>query len=160
MIVLLALLNDAPIITIAYDNVKYSDLPEKWDMQTLLSMATILGIIGVVTSFGILYIGLNIFHLTHEVLQSFIYLKLSVAGQLTMFVTRTKSHFWSIKPAKILFIAIIVTQMIATIITVYGFLLPAMGWGLALFVWGYALTAFVITDFLKIYIYRLLGHTE
>ena len=160
MIVLLALLNDAPIMTIAYDNVKYSDLPEKWDMRTLLSMATILGIFGVATSFGILYIGLDIFHLTHEVLQSFIYLKLSVAGHLTMFVARTKGHFWSIKPAKILFIAIIVTQMIATLITVYGFLLPAMGWSLALFVWGYALTAFVITDFLKVYIYRLLGHTE
>ena len=160
MIVLLALLNDAPIMTIAYDNVKYSDLPEKWDMRTLLSMATILGIFGVATSFGILYIGLDIFHLTHEVLQSFIYLKLSVAGHLTMFVARTKGHFWSIKPAKILFIAIIVTQMIATLITVYGFLLPAMGWSLALFVWGYALTAVVITDFLKVYIYRLLGHTE
>jgi len=158
MIVLLALLNDAPIITIAYDNVKYSNLPEKWGMRTLLSMATILGIIGVATSFGILYIGLNIFHLTREVLQSFIYLKLSVAGHLTIFVARTKGHFWSVKPAKILFVAIIVTQMIATLITIYGFLLPAMGWNLALFVWGYALTAFVITDFLKVYIYKLLDH--
>jgi H+-transporting ATPase len=115
MIVLLALLNDAPVMTLAYDNVKYSDLPEKWDMRTLLSMATILGIFGVATSFGILYIGLDIFHLTHEVLQSFIYLKLSVAGHLTMFVARTKGHFWSVKPAKILFIAIVVTQMIATL---------------------------------------------
>lgn len=158
MIVLLALLNDAPIMTIAYDNVKYSNLPEKWGMRTLLSMATILGIIGVATSFGILYIGLNIFHLTREVLQSFIYLKLSVAGHLTIFVARTKGHFWSVKPAKILFVAIIVTQMIATLITIYGFLLPAMGWNLALFVWGYALTAFVITDFLKVYIYKLLDH--
>jgi H+-transporting ATPase len=158
MIVLLALLNDAPIMTIAYDNVKYSNLPEKWGMRTLLSMATILGIIGVATSFGILYIGLDIFHLTREVLQSFIYLKLSVAGHLTMFVARTKGHFWSVKPAKILFIAIIVTQMTATLITVYGFLLPAMGWSLALFVWGYALTAFIITDFLKVYIYKLLNH--
>ena len=156
MIVLLALLNDAPIMTIAYDNVKYSNLPEKWGMRALLSMATILGIIGVATSFGILYIGLDIFHLTHEVLQSFIYLKLSVAGHLTIFVARTKGHFWSVKPAKILFTAIIVTQTVATLITVYGFLLPAMGWSLALFVWGYALAAFVITDFLKIYIYKFL----
>lgn len=158
MIVLLALLNDAPIMTIAYDNVKYSTLPEKWGMRTLLSMATILGIIGVATSFGILYIGLDIFHLTRDVLQSFIYLKLSVAGHLTMFVARTKGHFWSVRPAKILFVAIIVTQMIATLITVYGFLLPAMSWSLALFVWGYALTAFIVTDFLKVYIYKLLDH--
>ncbi|KKG15650.1 metal ABC transporter ATPase [Methanosarcina sp. 2.H.T.1A.6] len=159
MIVLLALLNDAPIMTIAYDNVKYSDLPEKWDMRTLMSMATILGIVGVISSFGILYIGLHTFQLTPEVLQSFIYLKLSVAGHLTMFVARTKGHFWSVKPAKPLFTAIVVTQIIATLITVYGFLLPAMGWKLALFVWGYALTAFIITDFIKVWAYSLLNHT-
>ncbi len=69
-----------------------------------------------------------------------------------MFVARTKGHFWSVKPAKILFIAIIVTQMIATLITVYGFLLPAMGWDLAIFVWEYALIAFIVTEFLKVYI--------
>jgi H+-transporting ATPase len=105
----------------------------------------------------ILYIGLNIFHLTHEVLQSFIYLKLSVAGHLTIFVARTKGYFWSVKPAKILFLAVVITQLIATLITVYGFLLPAMGWRLAFFVWGYALTAFVITDFLKVRVYSLLN---
>ncbi|AKB28213.1 Lead, cadmium, zinc and mercury transporting ATPase [Methanosarcina siciliae T4/M] len=159
MIVLLALLNDAPIMTIAYDNVKYSDLPEKWDMRILLSMATLLGVIGVISSFGILYIGLHTFQLSHEILQSFIYLKLSVAGHLTIFVARTKGHFWSVKPAKILFAAVVVTQIIATLITVYGFLLPAMGWNLALFVWGYALTAFIITDFIKVQAYRLLNHT-
>ena len=57
MIVLLALLNDLPIMTIAYDNVKYSDKSERWDMRTLLGIATFLGIIGVLSSFGILYIG-------------------------------------------------------------------------------------------------------
>lgn len=159
MIVLLALLNDAPIMTIAYDNVKYSNMPEKWDMRSLLSMATMLGIIGVITSFGILYIGLHTFHLTHEVLQSFIYLKLSVAGHLTMLVARTRGPFWSVKPARPLFIAIIVTQLIATLITVYGILLPAMGWNLALFVWGYALIAFVVTDFIKVRAYKLFDHT-
>jgi H+-transporting ATPase len=85
-------------------------------------------------------------------------LKLSVAGHLTVFVARTKKSFWSIKPSIQLFMAVVVTQTIATIITVYGILLPAMGWGLALFIWAYALTAFVITDFLKLLGYRLLNH--
>lgn len=159
MIVLLAILNDIPIMTIAYDNVKYSDMPEKWDMRTLLSIATFLGVIGVASSFGILYMGLHIFHLTHEVLQSFIYLKLSVAGHFALFVARTKGPFWSVKPAKPLLIAVIVTQLIATLITVYGILLPAMGWGLALFVWGYSLTSFLITDLIKLPFYKLLDHT-
>jgi H+-transporting ATPase len=32
-----------------------------------------------------------------------------------------------------------------------------MGWTLALFVWGYALLAFMITDFLKVWFYRIMG---
>ena len=156
MIVLLAILNDIPIMTISYDNVRYQNKPQTWDMKNLLIIATFLGIIGVGSSFGILYIGLQVFHLSPFLLQSFIYLKLSVAGHLTIFVARTKGHFWSIKPKRILFIAIIATQLIATLIVVYGFLLPAMGWGLAIFVWIYALVLFLMTDFLKVGIYKLL----
>jgi len=159
MIVLLALLNDLPIMTIAYDNVKYSDKPERWDMRTLLGIATFLGIIGVFSTFGILYIGNVVLQLDPLVLQSFIYLKLSVAGHLTLFVARTKGPFWSVRPAKPLLLAVIITQLAATLITVYGILLPAMGWTLALLVWGYALLLFVITDFAKVRLYRLLNHT-
>ncbi|MFX1250763.1 MAG: plasma-membrane proton-efflux P-type ATPase [Promethearchaeota archaeon] len=156
MIVLLAILNDAPIMTIAFDNVDYSNKPERWDMQRVLILATVLGILGVIASFGIYIVGLTVFHLNPTILQSFIYLKLSVAGHLTIFVVRTKGHFWEKKPAKPLFLAIIITQAIATIIVVYGILLPAMGWGLAVFVWGYALVFFLITDFIKVYLNKFL----
>ena len=159
MLVLLALLNDLPIMTIAYDNVKYSDKPEKWNMRTLLGIATFLGIIGVFSTFGMLYIGLVVLKLNLVVLQSFIYLKLAVAGNMTVFVARTKGHFWSVKPAKQLLFASIAVQLTAIIITVYGVLLPAMGWGLAALVWGYAFTLFFITDLAKVRLYKLLNHT-
>ena len=158
MIVLLALLNDAPIMTIAFDNVKVSPNPDRWNMRSTLGISTVLGIIGVISSFGIFFIGRQLLHLDKDILQSFIYLKLSVAGHLTVFVARTRGHFWSVKPSKSLLFAVIATQIIATFIVVYGFLLPAMGWTLALFVWGYALVAFVITDFLKVWYYRLMDH--
>jgi H+-transporting ATPase len=138
---------------------KYSSKSEKWDMRMLLGIATFLGIIGVFSSFGIYYIGYKVLNLDLLVLRSFIYLKLSVAGHLTVFVARTKGPFWSIKPAKQFLLAVIVTQLVATIITVYGILLPAMGWGLAALVWGYALTFFVITDFAKVRLYKLLNHS-
>ena len=156
MIVLLALLNDFPIMTIAYDNVNYSQKPEKWDMRSLLGISTFLGAIGVVSSFGLLYIGLEVLHLNPEVLQSFIYLKLSVAGHFSLFVARTKGPFWSVRPAKSLLAAVVLTQLTATIITVYGILLPAMGWDLAALVWGYAFLMFLIQDFLKVRFYRLM----
>ena len=90
MIVLLALLNDMPIMTIAYDNVKISKEPEKWNMRTLLEISSFLGGIGTVSSFGLLIIGLDVLHLNPLVLQSFIYLNLSVGGHLALFVVPYK----------------------------------------------------------------------
>ena len=157
MIVLLALLNDGPIMTIAYDNVKYSNEPEKWDLRMILGVATFLGVLGVLESFFVLYLGINILHLSIPVLQSFIYLKLSIAGTLTVYMARTKGHFWEIRPAPQLFIAILGTQITATLITVYGILLPAMGWFLAAIIWAEALAAFFIIDAVKVRFYKLLS---
>jgi H+-transporting ATPase len=158
MIVLLAILNDMPIMAIAYDNVRHSAQPERWDMRTVLAIATALGIIGVVSTFILLYIGKDILQLNSSMIQSFIYLKLSYAGQLFLFAARTRHHFWSVKPGRPLFLAIAGTQTTATLITVYGILFTAIGWQLALFVWIYSLIEFVIVDFSKIPIYDLLEH--
>ena len=47
MIVMLALLNDGAILSIAYDNVHYKDQPEAWNMRLVLGISTVLGVIGV-----------------------------------------------------------------------------------------------------------------
>ena len=88
MIVLLAILNDLPIMTIAYDNVKISSSPERWNMRVVLGVATGLGMIGVASSFVLLYIGTSIFGLHSGPLQSLIYLKLSVSGHLLFFCSK------------------------------------------------------------------------
>ncbi len=160
MIVLLALFNDAPIMAIAYDNVKYSPNPERWNMRILLSMASFLGLIGVVSSFGIFYIGQEVLHLPKDAVQTFIFLKLAVAGHLTIFVTRTKGPFWSIKPSATMFWAAVITKILATLVAVYGWFVTPISWQLALMVWGYTIIAFLITDFLKIRIYKVLDHQD
>ena len=157
MIVLLAVLNDGAILSIAYDNVRTSDIPEAWNMRRVLGISTILGIVGVVATFGLFYIGERVLHLDRAVIQTLMYLKLSVAGHLNIFVTRTRGPFWSIRPARILLIAVFGTQAIATVIAVYGFLMPSIGWELALIVWGYAIVWFLINDRVKLLGYRLLS---
>ncbi len=155
MIVLLALLNDGAILSIAYDNVRPSPKPEAWNMRRVLGISTLLGLVGVVATFGLFYAGERVLHLDREVIQTLIYLKLSVAGHLNIFVTRTRGPFWSITPAPILLIAVFGTQAVATIIAVYGLLMPAIGWELAALVWGYALVWFLINDRVKLLGYRI-----
>ena len=155
MIVLLALLNDGAILSIAYDRVHYSDKPETWNMPVVLHVATILGISGVVASFGLFYLGERVFHLSRDVIQTLMYLKLSVAGHLTIFVTRTRRPFWAIRPATILLAAVVCTQILATLISVYGLFMTPIGWGLALAVWLYSLVWFVLNDRMKLAAYRI-----
>jgi len=159
MIVMLALLNDGAILSIAYDNVHYKDKPETWDMHMVLGVSTVLGVIGVVSAFGLFYLGERVFHLDRAHIQTLMYLKLSVAGHLTIFLTRTRGPFWSIRPAKILMAAVVGTQIIATLIAVYGLFMTPLGWGWALFVWGYALAWFLVNDRLKLLAYKVFDPT-
>ena len=154
MIVMLALLNDGAILSIAYDNVIYRNKPEAWDMRTVLGISTVLGVVGVIAAFGLFYLGERVFHLDRAHIQTLMYLKLSVAGHLTIFLTRTRGPFWSIRPAKILLAAVVGTQTLATLIAVYGLFMTPLGWGWALFVWGYALVWFLVNDRVKLIAYR------
>jgi len=156
MIVMLALLNDGAILSIAYDNVHYKNEPEAWNMHVVLGVATVLGITGVVAAFGLFYLGERVFHLDRAHIQTLMYLKLSVAGHLTIFLTRTRGPFWSIRPARILWMAVLGTQGLATLIAVYGLFMTPLGWGWAAFVWGYALAWFIVNDRVKLLAYRLL----
>ena len=156
MIVMLALLNDGAILSIAYDNVHYKDKPEAWNMRMVLGIATVLGLIGVVAAFGLFYLGERVFHLDRAHIQTLMYLKLSVAGHLTIFLTRTRGPFWSIRPARILWLAVLGTQIMATLIAVYGVFMTPLGWGWAAFVWGYAVVWWLFNDRLKLLTYRII----
>ncbi len=158
MLVFIALLDDIPVMTIAYDRTEKVNQPQKWDMYQVLGMATFLGIIGVVSSLLLFYIGKVVLNLDTGVLQSLIFLKLVVAGHLTMFVTRNSGHFWSVKPSGIFFWSVILTDIFATLLVVFGVFLTPIGWGLAALVWGYSLIAFVIEDQMKIYFFKILEH--
>jgi H+-transporting ATPase len=160
MIVMIALLNDGAILSIAYDNVHYKDKPEAWNMRLVLGISTVLGVIGVVAAFGLFYLGERVFHLDRDRIQTLMYLKLSVAGHLTIFLTRTRGPFWSIRPAKILWMAVLGTQAIATLIAVYGLFMSPLGWKWAGFVWAYALGWALINDRVKLLAYRIFDPTK
>ncbi len=156
MIVMLALLNDGAILSIAYDNVHHKNQPEAWNMRVVLGVATALGTTGVVSAFGLFYLAERVFHLDRAHIQTLMYLKLSVAGHLTIFLTRTRGPFWSIRPARVVWIAVLGTQCVATVIAVYGLLMTPLGWGWAMLVWGYALLWFMLNDRIKLLAYRFL----
>jgi H+-transporting ATPase len=156
MIILLALLNDIPILTIAYDRTRVSMNPVRWRMSELLMISTVLGVIGLVASFGLFYILVEL-GFSREMIQSLIFLKLVVAGHATIFLTRTNDWFWKPPyPSWLLVHGSLWSAVFGTLIVVYGLFMTPTGWTYALWTWAYALAWLVFNDMVKMWTYRLL----
>ncbi|HPJ72048.1 MAG TPA: HAD-IC family P-type ATPase, partial [bacterium] len=160
LIILLAVLNDLPIMFIAYDNTWLDPKPVRWNLRRVLTLSSTLGLIGVAETFGLLLIAMKIFGLSGPVLQSLIYLKLAVAGHLTLFVARTRQPFFSKPyPAPILLGAILGTQALAALIVGFGIFVAKIPWLYVGYVWGYCLVWLFIEDWAKLQVYHHLNLT-
>jgi len=163
MIILLALLNDGPIMMIAYDHTKVDPKPVRWRMNEVLTLAGALGVAGVFSSFGMFWIGEKLLKLDRPTIQTLMFLKLTVAGHMTIYLTRSiERPFWGRPwPAPVLFWTAESTQLLATVVAVYGFFMKPLGWRLAGLVWAYALAWFLVNELVKRGTYRLLTqHTR
>jgi len=161
MIILLAFFNDVPIMAIAFDNTRVDPEPVSWDMHRVLTVATILGLIGVGETFGLLIIANNWLRLDISQVQTFIFLKLAVAGHLTLFVARTPCFFLGRpSPAPALLWSAIVTKALATLFVVYPFgIMAPITWTQVGLIWGYCLVWVFVEDAAKMMVYRHLDMT-
>ncbi len=80
MVVLLALLNDLPIMMIAYDNAPIASQPVRWDMPRVLTIASVLGTIWRDRELRPVLDRPRLSRASAPVVQSLIFLKLLVAG--------------------------------------------------------------------------------
>jgi H+-transporting ATPase len=160
MIILLALLNDIPILAIAYDNTKVHKIPVRWQMHELLTLSSVLGIAGVAASFVLFFI-LREQGFSQDMIRTFLFLKLIVAGHSTLYVTRSEGWFWQRPwPSPLLFSATFGTEIIGTLIAVYGFLVTPIGWKYALLIWAYALLWFLINDAVKMVTRKIITQAD
>ncbi len=141
MIVLMSLLDDVPIMTIAYDNTPVSEKPIRWEMPSLLGVSLVLGLFSVVESFGLLWTGIRVLSHPHlqeyfglaseDQLQTVMFLQLVTGGHLLLFVTRTERWFFLPPfPAAPLSAAILLTQIVAWLMCGFGLLVPSIPWTL------------------------------
>jgi H+-transporting ATPase len=157
MIIMLALLDDIPIMTIAYDNTYLSPKPVRWEMHRVLTVSSVLGFLAMIQSFGLLLIGKLMLNLDVPHLQTMLFLQLVAGGHLMLFLTRTKKSFWRRPfPSKTLASAIVATQGLAVLITGFGWLVPKLPWVLIGLVWAYNIVWMFGMDIVKLGTYRLI----
>jgi len=160
MIVVLALLDDIPIMTIAYDNVPAAERPARWDMHRILLFASLMGLLSVAETFGLLLIGLRWLHdsqlqamvpLDARQLQTVMFLQLAVGGHLLLFVVRTKHFIFEPPyPGPRLFWAIVATQIAAILVCYVGVGVPPVPLAAIVGVWIYCLVWMIVLDVLKV----------
>jgi H+-transporting ATPase len=155
MIVLLAILNDGSILSIAYDNTRSASEPLRWRMSFVMGLSGALGAYAVLRSLGIYEICIHLLGMDAGLIKTMIYLNLSVGGILTLYAARTRGPFWSVVPAKPLLIVTFGAQAVATILAVFGLLMKPIGWGNAGIVWGYCLVLFLLQDRVKLVARRI-----
>jgi len=178
MIILLALLNDIPIMTIAYDNTKVEAKPVRWNMKSVFVLSSWLGIAGVLSSFFIFYITM-VYLKSHpdtamylpEVpawidmkndksflgfVQTLFFVKLIIAGHYTIFNTRIADWFFKKPyPSWPLFLSSFLTALIGTLIGIYSFdFMTSISWQWALFLWGYVSVWFMFNDSIKMLVIK------
>ena len=159
MIILLAFLNDIPIMGISYDNTRLDPEPVRWNMHQVIVVSTVMGLTGVAGSFLMLYLAVDWLHLTIPQVQTYIFLKMAVAGHLTLFLSRSKVFFLKKPyPAPILIWSGIGTKILSTILAAYGFglITPIRAPEIAL-IWGYSFLWSFLTDWAKVHTYRHLS---
>jgi len=156
MIILLAFLNDVPIMTIAYDHTALPPKPVRWDMHRIIAVAAAMGLAGVAGSFLMLYIALDLLHLSIPEVQTYIFLKMAVSGHLTLFVARSKGFFFKRPyPAPLMVWSALATKVIGTLLAAYGFgVIAPISWRAIGLIWGYAIVWAFVTDWVKTRVYK------
>jgi H+-transporting ATPase len=179
-IVLITLLNDACVITIARDNVVPNAKPQPWDLPQVFAISTILGTIACTGSLLLLTMAFDAGDKMHDSRHSLsclffqdtpddncqlnypqlltvVYLKLSITDCITVFTARTRGFFWERRPGVSLMIAAVVATGASTFIAVTAQLDASMGtisWRLAGMVWAYCIIWFLIQDVFKVIGYK------
>ncbi|MEJ2921268.1 plasma-membrane proton-efflux P-type ATPase [Bordetella avium] len=164
MIVVLALLDDIPIMTIAYDRVRPASKPVRWDMHHILIFSVLMGIMATLESFGLVLVGMEWISSTalqawipldQSHLQTALFLQLAAGGHMLLFVVRTPgSIFRPLYPSWPLFLAVVVTQIVAVLLCGFGILVTQLPWAVIGLVWVYVLCWTVLIDIVKIAYYR------
>ncbi len=138
-LILIAFLNDLPIISLAFNRVRTGHAPASSRSKRKLYRGILHGTVGIASSLLLFYIMRYPARLPIEVIQTAFFLKLTVAGHMLIYVAHTDEPWYRFLPSRQVIAATTVTQLIATLIAGAGlFMTPLpLEWILIVWVWSF-----------------------
>ena len=121
-IILYFFMTDFVKIALSTDNLRWSRNPDTWNITGLVKISLVLSLLVIAESFGLLYVGFNIFHLTvaDRTLDTFTFEILFYSAMFLIFNVRERGHFWNSRPSKILLAAMVLSVTAAVAVTTFG----------------------------------------
>jgi H+-transporting ATPase len=159
MIILLALLDDIPIMAIAWDHAELSAKPVRWQMDRILVISGVMSALALAQSFGLYLLARDVFGVGLAQTQTMMFLRFIIGGHLLLLVVRTKRPFWRpTYPSWQLLSAIVVTQVVGVLFVGLGWLMSPISWAAIGLIWAYDIVWMVIMDVAKLVSYRVIEH--
>ena len=165
MIVVISLLDDVPIMTIAYDNAYVSKTPVRWRMGKVISTASALGFFAVIQSMIVLIWANEMMHngtfgiTDNGVVESIVFLQLVTGGHLLVLVARARTWFFLRPfPAWPLWTTLLAMATIAVLMTGFGVFVPKVSWTVVGIVLLYNLCWLFIMNVVKIVVDKITDH--
>ncbi|KAI9002150.1 plasma-membrane proton-efflux P-type ATPase [Hyaloraphidium curvatum] len=159
LVIILAVLNDAATLGIAYDNTTISPLPDKWRIGQLFTMSSAISAYLVVTSFAFFFVARGPLGLgqTDGRLGTAMWLQISTIEHFLCMSTRLPGWMWELRPSLIFVVTVFITLLIPFFMSVFGTpsITPAIGWGWSFGITGYCLALLLGVDAIKVYLYRI-----
>jgi H+-transporting ATPase len=148
-LILLALMNDIPIVSLAFDRVKLAPEPAKIKVKERFVLSTLFGLVGVFNSLIFFVLLYSVFHIDLAVVATLFFLKLTVSGHLLIYVAHTDDRWFKFLPSREVIAATMGTQLIATCLAVFGIFIKAAPLPLVLFVWVWAVCWMQVSELMK-----------
>ncbi len=141
-------------ISLSTDNVNWSKKPAIWNINALVKIGAVIGLMMTIEAFGLLYIGLHYFNLNAdtEALSTFSFEILLFLAIFSIIVVREKKHFWSAPlPSTTLFFLLLGDLILGIVFSTFGWLgFKAIPLNETLIVLGYtAVFSLGLNNFIK-----------
>ncbi len=134
-IILLAVLNDLPIVSLAFDRVQEVSVPSTIDVKRRFMLGSVYGLTGVLNSMLMLVVALVVLHLPWVQIQTLFFLKLVVSGNLLIYIAHTEQRWFRYFPSWQVIASISTTQFLATAWALSGLFTARIPLWVVAFVW-------------------------
>ena len=157
LVVLLLFANDFVTMSLASDHVSYSHKPDSWRVKPLVAGALLMAVAWLVFSFGILYLGRNVYGLALPQLQTLIFVMLVFTGQANIYLVRERGAFWKSRPGITLFLSTVADVILVGLFATQGILMEPISMSMIVALAGLILVFALLLDFFKIIVFKQTG---